>query len=144
MMSNKENKNAIELPEVLDVIDNENYKTIFRARGLCELTYKSTGVITLDVAQELTSEILNFYPKGYVIIADSDDAMLNISSEARDYFAKAPEIIAKRKAQALIIQNLGQRLMARFYVNFYTHACPTKTFSNKNDAYTWITQYLLD
>ena len=132
------------LPEIIDIIDTINYKTTLRSNGLCELTYKSSGIITLDVAKELTAEILDFYPDGYVIIADSDDAMLNISAEARDYFAKAPEIIAKRKAQALIIQNLGQRLMARFYVNFYTHACPTKTFSNKNDAYIWISRYLLD
>ncbi|HCQ29607.1 MAG TPA: hypothetical protein DIU39_04925 [Flavobacteriales bacterium] len=143
-MNSNTYRSSVNLPEVVKVIDNENYTTILRNKGLCELTYKSKGIITLDVAKELTKEILDFYPKGYVIVADSDDVMLNISSEAREYFAKAPEILEKRKAQAIISRNLGQRLMAKFYINFYSHSCPTKAFSNKNDAFIWISQYLLD
>ncbi len=131
-----------EMPEIIKIIDNINYRTTLRARGLCEISYKSTGVITLDVAQELTQEIIDFYPNGYCVMAYADDVMINISAEAREYFAKAPEILERRKAQALITQNLGQRLLAKFYVNFYTHPCPTKTFSNKKDAFIWISRFL--
>ncbi len=130
------------LSETLNVIDNVNYNIILRNRGLCEISFKSTGVITLDVAQELTKEIIDFYPNGYCVMAYADDVMINISPEARDYFAKAPEILKLRKAQALITQNLGQQLLADFYVNFYTHPCPTKTFSNKKDAFIWISRFL--
>jgi hypothetical protein len=145
-MNNTTHKNnsTLTIPPVLENIETDNYYLILRDKGLCELIYKSTGVITLDVAIEITKKIIDFYPKGYVIIAESEDVMINITTDAREYFAKAPEIIAKRKAQAIISRNLGQRLLVKFYLNFYSHPCPTKAFSNKNDAYIWIVNYLID
>ena len=60
MMNSNTYRSSVNLPEVVKVIDNENYTTILRNKGLCELTYKSKGIITLDVAKELTKEILDF------------------------------------------------------------------------------------
>ena len=62
-------------------------------------------------------------------------AHVQISSEAR---LVAQENKVPAIAEALIINSLGQRILANFYMKIKHQQRPTKVFKNFQDAKTWI------
>ena len=64
--------------------------------------------------------------------------MVNISNEARDYFAHNKAHSKLRLSQAIVIDGLAQKIVGNFYKNFHRPACPVELFSNEEDAIKWI------
>lgn len=75
-------------------------------------------------------------------LIDTRDARGTYSLEAMRKLAKDPEIVRIRKAQAIIIDSLPNRLLANFYVKFHKPANPIKIFEKENEALQWLKQFL--
>lgn len=46
------------------------------------------------------------------------------------------------KADAFVIQSIAQKLMANFYIKIFVPERPTKFFTTKEEALTWLEQYM--
>ncbi len=65
----------------------------------------------------------------------------SISSEARAYSASL-EVYENAIAKAIIVPNLGQRLVGSFFIKFNRPPAPTRLFSTADEAVTWLNQKL--
>ena len=73
-------------------------------------------------------------------ILNSAQSFNNFSKEAQDYLARtAPFVQANLlAASAIVVTNLPNRLLAKFFVNFYKPAYPIKITANLQEAETWL------
>jgi len=65
----------------------------------------------------------------------------SVTSECRDFIA-TDEAVKYTLAEAYVIQSLAQRILANFYLKFYTPKVPTKVFTDMLKAEQWLQQIL--
>lgn len=75
-------------------------------------------------------------------LIDTRNARGSYSVEAMRTLAKNPEIVRVRKAQAIIIDSLPNRLLANFYIKFHKPENPIKIFEKEGEALKWLKQFL--
>lgn len=75
-------------------------------------------------------------------LIDTRNAKGSYSLEAMRKLAKNPEIVKVRKAQAIIIDSLSNRLLANFYIKFHKPENPIKIFEKEHEAVKWLHQFL--
>lgn len=118
-------------------------------KAICELieesvilvTYKSKAEIELEDVIEIrntTHQLAN--GKEYVSIYDAGEET-TVTKEAREISAKDGNI-TNRKAMAIIVKHLGQRILANFFINLNKKIHPMKAFTNREDAVKWAKQFL--
>lgn len=66
------------------------------------------------------------------------DSDVNISNQARDYFAHNKRHSKLRLSQAIVINGLAQKIVGNFYKNFHRPDCPVELFTTQADAIKWI------
>lgn len=93
-------------------IDAEEYRDQFKA------------------AQQLTNGV----PAGVLI---KTAPFLNVTKAAREESLK-PEHLKYILAQAIVVENLANRIVGNFYIRFHQPSVPTKLFSNQEDALQWL------
>lgn len=109
--------------------------------GVILVTYKSKVEIELEDVIEIrntTHQLAN--GKEYVSIYDAGEET-TVTKEAREISAKDGNI-ANRKAMAIIVKHLGQRILANFFINLNKKIHPMKAFTNKDEAIKWAKQFL--
>ncbi|MCL4856630.1 MAG: hypothetical protein KJZ55_05055 [Flavobacteriales bacterium] len=109
--------------------------------GVILITYKNNVEIELDEVIEIRN-ITNDLAKGkpYVSIYDAGNDT-TVTKEAREISAK-DGIIVNRKAMAIIVKHLGQRILANFFINLNKKTHPMKALTNIEDAIKWAKEYL--
>lgn len=66
------------------------------------------------------------------------ECTVNISNQARNYFAHDKNHSKLRLSQAIVIDGLAQKIVGNFYKNFHRPDCPVELFTNEADAMEWI------
>ncbi len=66
------------------------------------------------------------------------ESTVNISNQARDYFAHNKNHSKLRLSQAIVIDGLAQKIVGNFYKNFHRPDCPVELFTSEADAIKWI------
>lgn len=72
-----------------------------------------------------------------VLILNIAGSQTSATSAARD-FAASDEATIYTLAEAYIVNNLAQKIIGNFYVNFHKPKAPTKIFTNETDAVKWL------
>ncbi|MBV6484285.1 MAG: hypothetical protein KFKLKKLM_00781 [Flavobacteriales bacterium] len=109
--------------------------------GVILVTYKNNVEIDINEVIEIrntTHQLAN--GKAFVAIYDAGEDTL-ITKEAREISAKDGNI-TNRKAMAIIVKHLGQRIIANFFINLNKKIHPMKAFTNREDAVKWAKQFL--
>lgn len=75
-------------------------------------------------------------------LIDTREAKGSYSIGAMRKLAKDPAIVKVRKAQAIIIDSLSNRILANFYIKFHKPANPIKMFADEKEAIQWLKQFL--
>lgn len=109
--------------------------------GVVYVVYKDKVDIELKDVIE-TRVISNQLTEGkpYVSIYESG-ADTFITKEAREISSKDGDI-TNRKALAIVVSNLAQRLIVNFFINMNRNTYPIKAFNTKEDALNWAKQFL--
>ena len=68
---------------------------------------------------------------------------VTITKEAKEYAVKI-EDIAPIKASAILVNNLGYKLIAEFYYRINKPRKPFKIFNKEEKAIEWLKQFLTD
>ena len=74
--------------------------------------------------------------KEMLVLVDARESIHELTTEAKEFIAK----ISEKKAEAIVVKELHQRIIATFYlkvtVTIYHH--PVKVFSDRNEAVKWL------
>jgi hypothetical protein len=101
--------------------------------------FKEGSDMELDEMIELTNTFIPYAELGRrFLITDARVLSYNISPEARDYVAKhkrAPELGLR---SALLVNSIGIRLVANFFVRFNKPNIPTRLFNDEAKAIEWL------
>ena len=121
----------------------ETSKTIiykWNEHTIC-LSYKPDINITLIDAIETSSQIHEITKDNYYnILIDLRGIFGNMTNEARNHFATDSKIQKYKIAEALLIDNLPVRIIAKFYMKFNKPSGLVKIFNNKEKAINWLEQ----
>lgn len=87
----------------------------------------------LDAAVKLTGG------KEMLVLIDARQSVHDFSNEAKEFIAN----IAVKKAEAMLVKELHQRIIATFYLKLSAskHAHPAKVFSNETEAINWLLSF---
>jgi hypothetical protein len=93
----------------------------------------------LDEMIELTNTFMPYAELGRrFLVTDARVLNSNISPEAREYVAKhkrAPELGLR---SALLVNSIGIKLIANFFVRFNKPNIPTRLFNDERKAIEWL------
>jgi hypothetical protein len=110
--------------------------------GILQVIFlKGEDIIDLEEAKRHV-EIGNRLSEGksLPILVDATESMHELTKEGKEYIAQ----YALKKAEAILVKELHQRIIATFYLklsgNISKH--PTKVFTNRSDAINWLKTFI--
>lgn len=118
----------------------ENFQLTYNERGFYEVeVFDNSDFLIADLKLLVKAQQENFNVKLPVLVLCREHANTNI---------ELLKVLAKNEnnpystADAFVIKSMSQRILANFYVKIHKPERPTKFFSSKEDAMTWLNQYL--
>lgn len=104
------------------------------------IRYDNELNVTLDMAKKLTEEVAKFFGETELGIVHSAGTLTTIEPGVREYLASNSRY-AHKIAEAFVVKNLGQRILANFYLRIARPACPTEVFTSEEEAVKWVKMY---
>lgn len=109
--------------------------------GIIHYTYLPNSEVDDIQHQKNHEALLNLIEDNnkYPALLDGDD-FANVTPEGRKLVRELEPFIPV-SARAMVIKQLGQRILGSFYIKFQKPIIPTKIFDNHTDALNWLEQY---
>lgn len=104
------------------------------------IRYDDELVVNLEMAKQITSEVARFFGETELGVVHSAGSLTTIEPEVRDYLSGNSRY-AHKIAEAFVVRNLGQRIIANFYLRISRPKCPTEVFTTEEEAITWVKMY---
>lgn len=122
----------------------EKVEVVLDPQGFLRMIFKdSEEEIDLQEAKEHVQACLKITKGNKVpILLDARKGLPPMSQAALGYFAKN-ELTHLRLAEAILIDTLAKRMLARFYYLFHKPKNPLRIFSNEKEAVGWLVNYLV-
>ncbi len=118
----------------------DNFQVTVNKNGFYEVeVFDNVDFLIADLKLLVNAQKENFGVQLPVIVLCREHANTNI--ELLNVIAKN-ENNPYSKADAFVIKSMAQRILANFYVKIHKPERPTKFFSSKEDAITWLNQYV--
>ncbi len=118
----------------------DNFQVTVNENGFYEVeVFDNVDFSIADLKLLVQAQQENFSLKLPVLVLCREHANTNI--ELLNVIAKN-ENNPYSKADAFVIKSMAQRILANFYVKIHKPERPTKFFSSKEDAITWLNQYI--
>lgn len=95
--------------------------------------------LTLEMAKAITAEVAQFFGTTELGVVHSAGILTTIEPGVREYLESAR--YKHKVAEAFVVRNLGQRIIANFYLRIKRHACPTEVFNSEEEAIKWVKMY---
>lgn len=104
------------------------------------IRYENELNVTLDMAKTLTTEVAKFFGETELGVVHSAGTLTTIEPGVREYMAGTSRY-GHKVAEAFVVKNLGQRILANFYLRIARPACPTEVFTSEEEAVKWVRMY---
>ncbi len=104
------------------------------------IRYDDELVVTLEMAKQITSEVARFFGSTELGVVHSAGSLTTIDPDVRDYLTSNSRY-AHKIAEAFVVKNLGQRILANFYLRISRPGCPTEVFTTEEEAVKWVKMY---
>ena len=124
----------------MNKIENKHGIAWVNEDGIFMSVFKPDLTITLAIAEELVQNRLKL-SNGVSLPGLTDIRNLSkVENQATDYLAseEAHELVS---ATAILTYTPIQNLIANFYLKFKNSICPTKLFTDKDQALRWLALY---
>jgi hypothetical protein len=124
-----------------EIITLSHSEIFLREDGIVEILIKESSSISDVECKEMLASyktILNNkkYPMLHIV-----ENYVSFEKSARE-FSASPEGMAFSEVEAYVINSLAHKLLANFYLKVNRPPVPTKFFSTKKEAITWLQKYL--
>lgn len=108
---------------------------------IIEIDYLSESEFELEDAIKANNAYFKLSKgKPYVSLIDVRGKFGNISHEARQHYATDEKTKHIRLAEAIVIDQLAHRIVARFYLKTNKPNNPVKIFKQRGEAVKWLHQ----
>lgn len=122
-----------------DFYENE-YAQFWIANGILFFEYKPNTILNLEVAQRIVADRIHFQnEKSYPVLCDVR-GIVNTNKSGRDYLAQSGSVLTK--AVSLIVHQKVSLTISNFYLRISKPSVPTQLFNNKDDALTYLEQFV--
>lgn len=118
--------------------ETEDVVVSLRTDGIVYVFIKANTHITVEVQERMLAAYWEITTDQRPFIFDADE-FVSISKEAR-HNAQLIEERSPVSASALVIRNLGQRIIADYYYRFNRPKRPLALFKSVEEAVDWINQ----
>lgn len=111
------------------------------SEGIIHYTYLPNSEVD-DIQHQINHQaLLKLVNDGekYPALLDGHD-FANVTPEGRKLVRELEPFIPV-SARAMVIKQLGQRILGSFYIKFHKPIIPTKIFDNHIDAVKWLSQF---
>lgn len=124
-------------------IKGKNYSIIKYGPNFALILFLDGASIELEDAQEIIDLKETLYEPGEeMLVLVKSDGMLNISKEAMLLLSDHDTPNNVIVSTALIVENLGLRIIANFFMARFKPVFPTKIFRNTHSAVKWSKEQL--
>lgn len=107
-------------------------------KNIIRILYRDQYELTIHDMKELDQTLMILIPEGKVhLIINTEERYFTMSKEVQKYFASDSPMIERIGCTAIIINNLANRLIGKFFISNYSPVYPTKIFKTENEAYKW-------
>ena len=103
---------------------------------IVRIQIREKDVITQVEAAEMTEAIGKLSGGKEVFVLILAEALTQFDQSSREYSASPAGNIYTR-ADAFVVQNLGQRMIANFYMKINKPVKPSRMFNSEKDAIDW-------
>lgn len=120
-------------------IDHNKCVITLYDNSIVKIRFKDGVKFELEDAVEANQTMFDLAKgKPFLSLVDSVDVRGEISNEALEHFAKHPLTKGIRRAEAIVINSLHNRILANFYLKFSKSHNPVKVFSRMEPAVKWL------
>lgn len=105
-----------------------------------KIEYPDDCLVTLEDAKVLTDRVYRNGSNGPFGIIHVAGKLTTIEDGVREYLSDRSRT-GDKIAEAFVIKNLNQRILANFYLRLFRPACPTEVFNCEKEAEKWIMMY---
>ncbi len=126
-----------ELP-ISNQIERKHFKLLKYGKNLSMILFRDGASINIEEAKEIISLKETMYePDEEMVVLVKSEGLMDISKEAMNLLSDhaTPENVIV--SSALIVENLGLRLVANFFVNTVKPKYATKVFRSLSKAISW-------
>ena len=113
-------------------------KTLY---SISVVDYPLIRIDYMGECHKLTNEVYARYGQMKIGVIHVAGTSTTIDENVREYIAERSRN-GEKFAEAFVIKNLNQRILANFYLRIFKPGCPTEVFSNETDAIRWMKSYL--
>ena len=119
----------------------DHSEIFLRKDGIVEILIMESSIIGKDQCIEITNAYKQLLePKKYPLLHIVKD-YVTIDKEAREY-SVSEEGLMFSKVEAYVINSLGHKILANFYMKVNRPSVPTQFFRHKEEALKWLTKFL--
>jgi hypothetical protein len=123
--------------------DFEKYSLELDARGFLRIKHRSNILFDLDDAIKQEADIIEFCQnKPMPFLVDVRVQNWNAPKEVRDFHSTSKGILKMKKCEAILVNNLGIKILANFYSKFNKPPNPAKVFTEELKAIEWVNQFI--
>lgn len=133
---------SMESTQIMELIQHETADIFRDQRGLIWFKFNVKATVDILDAHEyvpIIEQLAQNQKRGFVL--DARGGFATFSQASRNYMGKTPEALKWRKADAVLVDNLGLRLVGNFYMKFDTPNHPVKLFKSEIAALEWLSQF---
>jgi hypothetical protein len=115
--------------------------------SIVKLQYKPDYEIELSDVKEVEQVFMEIFESEPIhCLMDLTGQYNNITKEAQNYLSKDAIIVktGQLKSSAVVIDNLPNRLMARFFLKFFRPTFAMKIFAHQNEAFQWLQKRVVE
>ncbi|MCC6600101.1 MAG: hypothetical protein IT223_05455 [Crocinitomicaceae bacterium] len=100
-----------------------------------------TGSMGVKEAEEVCDAVFHICEgKGVKMLTDTRGVLGNVETGARETIRHHPGLVSVRMAEAFVVDNLANKIIADFYIRFNRPDNPTRVFSDVKKALDWLEQ----
>jgi hypothetical protein len=127
-----------EVSVLKEIVVEHSFKAILYDNGIVEVTWDSSvSLIEISHIVQVREVLLTLGGGKKVPVFFSIPNFLHISDEAKKY-AASNESGMYTIANAILITNLGQKLVFNFFMKINKPHIPTRSFSARKEAFAWL------
>ena len=131
------------MTESVDKIDLKTAQIYKDDDGIVHVKYKDEIEVDVEAVKKHIEAIIKLANGQEVcVLLDARNVNSQVTSEAREYASTNKEYENTRKAYAIVVNSLANKLVANFYIKFNKPAKPSRVFNNKKEAMDWLKEFL--
>ncbi|MBK9284195.1 MAG: hypothetical protein IPM51_07715 [Sphingobacteriaceae bacterium] len=126
--------------EIIKSMELEYAKIALRSNGVLHIHFVGNYIITGKEAKAINDILGNLSENKEAPVLITAETLIQFDRTARE-FSASPEGFRFTLAEALVVKNFAQKLIATFYISYDKPPKPSKVFTDETKAIDWLLNF---